>query len=331
MGGGSPSNTTSTSTTQLSPQMQAMVNQNYSAAQGVAGQPYNPYSGQVVAPTTVDQRTAGGIFYNNAQIGGYGQGTLDSGIGAANTAGSYQPQQVGTGTWNPAAAAQYTNPYTQSVINTTNAQIDRNLGQTQVATNANATQAGAYGGTRQAVANTMNTLNANQVKASTDAQLNDQAYNNAQTQFNADQARQLTAGTANQSAGLQAANLGLGSAQVLGGLGAMQNNLYTGAANGLGQWGTLEQNTQNQQNQWNYQNNYLNPQQWPMRGLNALESAVSGIPSGSSTANTTPVYSNQWGSALGGAATGAAIGSVIPGVGTAVGAGVGGLLGYFGA
>lgn len=330
MGGGSPSNTTSTSTTNLDPTMKQWLGQNYAAAQNVNAQQYHPYSGQMVAPLNSEQNNAGQVLKQNAYMGGYGQNTLGSGVSAAQSAGAYSPQQVGAGQWNGQAASQYMNPYTQSVIDTTNAQIDRNLGQTQQATNAGAVQAGAYGGTRQAVQNSMNTLNANQVKAQTTAQLQDQAYNNAQTQYNADQSRALTAATANQSAGLQAANLGLGSAYALNGLGQAQNNLYLNAANGLGQYGTLEQNTQNQQNQWNYQNNYLNPQNWSSRGLSALESAVSGIPTGSSTSSTQPVYSNQWGSALGGAATGAALGSVIPGVGTAIGAGVGGLLGYFG-
>lgn len=330
MGGGAPDNTTTTSTTNLDPTMKAWLGQNYTAAQGVANQQYNPYTGQMVAPNNYDQQYAGGMLYSNAQQGGIGQGAVSQGINAANGVAGYQPQQVGTGTWNAQAAQQYTNPYTQSVIDTTNAQIQRNLGQTQQATNSQATTAGAYGGTRQAVANSMNTLNANQVMASTDAQLNDQAYNNAQTQFNADQSRQLTAGTANQSAGLQAANLGLGSASILGQLGSAQNNLYTNAANGLGQWGTNEQNVQNQQNQWNYQNNYLNPQNWPSRGLSALESAVSGIPTGSSTTATTPVYQNQWGSALGGAASGAAAGSMFGPWGTVIGGAAGGLMGYFG-
>lgn len=330
MGGGSPSNTTTTSTTQLSPQMQAMVNQNYSAAQGVANQQYNPYSGQMVAPINIDQQTAGGMLYNSAGMGGYGQGAVGSGVQAAQAAGSYSPQQVGTGTWNSQAAQQYTNPYTQSVIDTTNAQIDRNTAQTTQGTNSAATTAGAYGGTRQAVQTAMNNYNGNMVKAQTDAQLQDQAYNNAQTQYNADQSRALTAATANQSAGLQAANLGLGSSYALGNLGNIQGNLYNNAAANLGQWGTLEQNTQNQQNQWNYQNNYLNPQNWSSRGLSALESAVSGIPSGSSTANTSPVYSNQWGSALGGAASGAAAGSMFGPWGTAIGGVAGGLMGYFG-
>jgi uncharacterized membrane protein len=97
------------------------------------------------------------------------------------------------------------------------------------------------------------------------------------------------------------------------------------------QYGGVLQNQQQNENQWNYTNNYLNPQQWPIRGLNALESAVSGIPYGNTSTTSQQNYSNKAMGALGGAATGAMIGSeIMPGWGTAIGAVGGGLMGLFG-
>lgn len=326
-GGGSPSSTTTTN--QLDPSMKAWLGQNYSVAQQVNNQKYLPYGGQMVAPlnSTEMQGINQGAFDAST---GVGMGAINQGINNATAAGAYKPQQVGTAAWNPQAAASYMNPYTQQVINTTNQQIKDNLAQTNNTTNAQATSAGAFGGTRQAVANAQNNYYANQVMAQTDAQLNDQAYNNAEGQFNTDQARSLAGQQSNQQAGLNAANLGLGSADILNQLGVGQQAVGLGDANALMQYGGVLQNQQQNEDQWAYQNNYLNPQQWPIRGLNALESAVSGIPYGNTSTTSQQNYSNPMSGALGGAATGAAMGSMFGPWGTAIGAVGGGLMGAFG-
>lgn len=326
-GGGGPSSTTTTN--QLDPAMKAWLGQNYSVAQQVNNQKYLPYGGQMVAP--LNGYETGGIYQGvNAAMSGVGQGAINQGINSATAAGIYKPQQVTTGTWNQAAAASYMNPYTQQVINTTNQQIKDNLAQTNNTTNAQATSAGAFGGTRQAVADAQNNYYANQVMAQTDAQLHDQAYNNAESQFNTDQARSLAGQQSNQQAGLNAANLGLGSADILNQLGFGQQAVALGNANAMMQYGGVLQNQQQNEDQWNYQNNYLNPQGWPLRGLNALESAVSGIPYGNTSTQSQQNYKNPLSGALGGAASGAAMGSMFGPWGTAIGAVGGGLMGAFG-
>lgn len=328
-GGGSSGNQTSTTTNKLDPQVAQWTANNYAKAQGVANQPYNPYTGEMVAPLNGYQWQ--GIMQGTDQAAGnVGMGALNTGQGLATTAGTYQPQMVGTGAWNAGAAQQYMNPYTQQVIDATNAQIDKNLAQTTNQTNSDATMAGAYGGTRQAVQTAQNQNDANMLKAQTAAQLNNQAYTNAQGMFTSDQARALAAAQGNQSAGLQGANLGLGAADVLARLGLTQQGVSSANANELLTLGSVPQQQQQNLDQWNYQNLYSTPQNWNLRGLSALESAVSGIPYGSSSTSSVPTYSNPWGSALGGAASGAATGSAFGPWGTAIGAGVGGLLGYLG-
>lgn len=329
MGGGSPSNTTATTTNALDPAVRQMTLGNYAAAQGVANQKYNPYTGQMIAPLNSLQ-TQGINQGAGAAAAGTGMGAINLGISNAAAAGGYDPSSVSTGTWNSAAAKQYMNPYTQQVIDAANTNIDRNLAQTQNATNAQAVTAGAYGGTRQAVANAENARDANQLKAQTSAGLLSDAYTNAQGAFQSDQSRSLGAQEANQQAGLSAANLGLGSADLLGRLGISQQGVAQNNAQALLGYGQIGQDLQNQLNEWNYQNNYLNPQQWPLRGLSALESAVSGIPYSNSSATTQPLYKNKTAGALGGAASGAAMGSSFGPWGTAIGGVAGGLLGYFG-
>ena len=328
-GGGSPKNTTSTTTNNLDPNVARWTQNNYNVAQGVANQQYSPYTGQMVAPL------------NGLQLQGIGQGAaaatdntgmapINQGVANATAAGSYQPLQIGTGTWNSQAAQQYMNPYTQSVIDAANTNIDRNLAMTNQQTKAAATGAGAYGGDREAIMEAENARNANQLKAQTAAGLLNDAYTNAQGAFASDQSRALAAGQSNQSAGLQGANLGLGSADLLGRLGVAQQGVAQQNAGALMGYGSTVQDQQDAENQWNYQNAYLNPQQWPLRGLNALESAVSGIPYSTSSSTSTPIYRNKTAGALGGAATGASMGAMFGPWGAAIGGVAGGLMGAFG-
>jgi len=371
-GGGAPSHTTTT--TQIDPTVKQWEQQNYNYAQNIANTPYSPYTGQMVAPLN-SLETAGITQGSQLAQSNLGMGAINQGITNANQAGNYSPlqvqapqsvaqvsapgaynpMQVNTGTWNSAAAQQYMSPYTQSVIDAANQNIDRSLAQTQAATNAQAVTAGAYGGTRQAVANAENARNADQLKAQTAAGLLSDAYNNAQSAFQADQGRSLaaqqanqqaglsagltaqqqalqaslanqqaslanqqmglTAQQANQQAGLNAANLGLGSADLLGRLGVAQQGIGQGNAQALLNYGSVLQNQQQNENQWAYQNTYLNPQQWPLRGLSAMESAVSGIPYGTTSGMTVPNYSNPVGGALGGAAAGAGLASALTSAG----------------
>lgn len=327
-GGGTPKNTTSTTTTQLDPAMRAMMQQTFSRATNIADQPYQAYGGQVVAPLDSFQQQA-------IDKGGYAAASnagimpIYGGINAATVAGQYRPDTVSTGAWSPEAAQQYMSPYTQNVIDATNAQIDRNTAQTTNATNAAAVQAGAFGGTRQAVQTAENQRNADQLKAQTAATLNDQAYSNAQGMFTADQQRQLAASQGNQSAGLQAANLGLGSADLLGRLGLSQQQIEQANAQALAGWGGVTQGQQQQENDYRLAQ-FQEQRDWGLRGLNALQGSVAGMPSGSSTAASTPIYKNKTAGALGGAASGAAMGSYFGPWGTAIGAVAGGLYGAFG-
>lgn len=246
MGGSStPKNTTSTTTTQLDPAMRAMLQQTYGYAQNVANQPYQAYTGQAVTPLNGVQYSGINLGAANA-LAGTGDSTVQQGVNAATAAGQYQPQMVDTQQWGSGAAQQYMSPYTQSVIDATNAQIDRNTAQTTNATNAQAINAGAFGGTRQAVQTAENQRNADQLKAQTAAQLNGQAYSNAQGMFASDQQRALAAAQGNQSAGLQAANLGLGSADLLGRLGLSQQQMAQNNAQALLGYGGVIQG-QNQQ------------------------------------------------------------------------------------
>jgi hypothetical protein len=121
------------------------------------------------------------------------------------------------------------------------------------------------------------------------------AFQNAQTQFNADQARQLQAQQANIGQQQFGANLGLQGLQLAnqaaGTLGTLGQNQYaqeTGNINLQNQLGTQQQ--QQQQNVLNQQyQDFLTQKQTPYNQLSFMQSMLSGLPISSSTQN---VYSN---------------------------------------
>jgi hypothetical protein len=329
MGGGS-SPTSQTTTSQLSPAMQAMVNQTYSYANGLAHNLPGQYGGQMVAPLNLQEEMGADNMFATGQ-NQVGQSAISQGVTNAANAGNYQPSQVNSQNFTGGNVQQYMNPYTQNVVNTTNQQLEQNLAQTNQQSDAQATAAGAYGGTRAAVQNAQNNYYGNQVMAQTDAQLNDQAYSNAESQFNTSNAANMQAQQANQSAGIQAANLGLGSADLLGQLGTQQGTLGLNESQAQMEAGAMYQNQQQNQDQWNYQNTYYQPEvTYPQMGLSDLEGAVSGMPYGSTSTASQSNYSNPAMGALGGAASGAEIGSMFGPWGTAIGAVGGGLMGAFG-
>ena len=306
----------------------------FGQAQQAAGQQYTPYSGEQVAPINSTQQQGIGMATQNANTG---QSALSQGVQNATSAGQYQPSQVGTSYDQNAVNAQL-NPYTQNVIDTTNSDLQR---QNQIANtnnDASATQVGAYGGTRNAVQDSLTNEGYARAMATNTANLNQSNYTNAQQQALAQQQLQQTAQQSNQSAGLAGASLQNQSAQTLGLLGTQQSNVASQNLGNIMNAGNTIYNQQQAQDTAGF-NNYQTAQNWPLRQLSILSGTLGSTPYGTTsntTANsTTTPYSatNNTASLLGGAAAGAGIGSALTdgsGTGTALGAVGGGLLGAWG-
>jgi hypothetical protein len=121
------------------------------------------------------------------------------------------------------------NPYLQSSLNP---QLEEARRQSQITQTQNAgkmTQAGAFGGGRQAIldAETQRSLGAN--LANITGQGYNTAYDKAMAQFNADQQRKMQEAQYGAGFGLQGLQTGLQAAQAQGGLGATEAS--TGLAN----------------------------------------------------------------------------------------------------
>lgn len=217
--------------------------QNYQFAQQVAAQPYQAYTGQTVAGFSPDQMAAMDYARNN--VGAY-QGAYDAGLGYANEAAAYQPDQVAApflnygyspdqiqqaqvnygyqpqqvnygfqpdrirgAQFSDADVSGYMNPY----LNEVEANAIRNLqGATQLAVNKIGDQAAAakaYGGSRQGISEGVAIAEGTKQAGELSAKLRADAYDKALQQITADQNRALQADMANQQTGLTASRYGL--------------------------------------------------------------------------------------------------------------------------
>ena len=226
-------------------------------AQALSNSPYQAYQGPL---------TAGQSGLQTQAFQGLGSLTMPSSISDAATTAGNLATKAGNLSYTPTAftnqysapvgssfdatqAQAYMNPYLQASLNP---QLDEARRQSQITQQQNAgkmTQAGAFGGGRQAImdAETQRSLGSN--LANITGQGYNTAYNNAMTQFNADQARKLQEaqfkaqyGSEAQRAseqskqygagyGLQGLQAGMQGAQTQGSLGQIQNQTQLGNIN----------------------------------------------------------------------------------------------------
>ena len=237
-------------------------------------------------------------------------------LGQQYQAGTFNPQQIATGTFGQQQAEQYMSPYMQSVtdIQQREAQRQADIARTQL--HAQATRAGAFGGGRhgimEAEANRNLALQLGDIQA-TGLQA---AYQNAQQQFNADQARRLQASMANQQAGLQGQQLGEQSRQFGAGLGMQGAGLGLQAAGTLGQLGQTQfgqqtgalglQNQFGTQQQQQVQNilgqqyqEFLEQRDNPYNRLGFMSNMLRGLPLAQTTQMSTPAQPSTLNQLLG--------------------------------
>ena len=144
-------------------------------------------------------------------------------------------ERVGIGSFtNKGTAANYMSPYMQNVVGIQQREAQRLADIAETQRNAQAVGAGAFGGSRQAIMDAEAERNLALQKGDIQAKGQQDAYQQAMQQFNAEQGYGLTAQQANQQAGLTVgqqnlqANLGV---QQLGSGQNMQAQLANQAAN----------------------------------------------------------------------------------------------------
>lgn len=189
--------------------------------QALANLPYQAYTGPLTAGASPLQTgafsTAGGL-------------TTPTSIGdAATTAGGIATKAQGlsytptTTSFDATQASAYMNPYIESALKP---QLDEARRQSQITQQQNAakmTQAGAFGGSRQAILDAETQRNLANTQAGITGTGYSTAYDKAMAQFNADQQRKMQEAQYGAGFGLQGLQTGLTGAQTQGQLGYQQN------------------------------------------------------------------------------------------------------------
>jgi hypothetical protein len=153
--------------------------------------------------------------------------------------------KVGTKSFTTAAAQAGMSPYMQSVVGIQQREAQRQADIAGTERSAKAVQAGAFGGSRQAIMDAEAAKNLAQQQGDIQAQGSQKAYEDAQQQFNQQQQLGLTAQQSNQQTGLQAALANMNSKQQAN----VQNQAAINQSKGMSAQQAMQAAIQNQQTQ----------------------------------------------------------------------------------
>lgn len=280
----------SSSTQTVDPEFKARALDVYSRAEQVANRPYQAYTGEMVAGFTPQQQQA---FAQFGQAATAAQPAIAQAQELARRAGAYQPQTVAQ------AMEAYQNPYTQQVIDTTLADIERSRQIAQGQGAAQAVAARAFGGSRQGVAEAETNRAALEQAARTAAQLRSAGFETA-----------AGLGARDIAAAQQAEAQRLAAAGQLGQLGAAQQAALMQGAEGLFGAGGAQQQLSQAQLEDLYKR-FAEEQNYPVKQLEILQGALGMFPNPISTTQNTRMTqgANQTISQVGGAVGTLALGA----------------------
>jgi hypothetical protein len=179
---------------------------------------YTPYTGERVAGFTPEQLKVQSEVAGMTTPGGFGTAARGLGTGEAmgyGTAGlglsqafGYSPTAISGGTFDPSAASYYMSPYQSNVTDIAVREARKQADLAKAAGMSGAIGRGTFGGARQALLQSEQERGAQQNIANIRAQGQQDAYLNAQKQFEADQARRMKAAELGQQGQQFAAGLG---------------------------------------------------------------------------------------------------------------------------
>lgn len=260
-------------------------------ADALTSAPHQAYGGERVAQFTPLQQQAFGAAQGlgpASQLGTATQFAQQAGQ-AAQTAGQYQPGQFQGGIFGQPQAQQYMSPYMQSVVDIENREAARRAAIAGTQQQAQATQAGAFGGGRDAIMRAEAARNLAQQQGDIQSRGLQSAFQQAQAQYNADMQRSMQAQQLGEQSRQFGAGLGLqgldamlrasGQLQDIGGEQFRQQLGITGLQSQLG--GQQQQQAQNVLDQ-RYQD-WTARQQYPYQQLGFMSDLLRGFPLGQKT------------------------------------------------
>jgi hypothetical protein len=241
---------------------------------------YEPYKGQRLADTGADVLASRDKVRDIAGRGIEGlptaQAATTAGIGRAAQAFDFKPQMFDSG-----IAQQYMSPYQQNVIDVQKAQALLDFDRGQARRDAQAVQAGAFGGSRGAVQQALANEDLQRRLGEIQAVGQQQAFEQAQQQFERDRA----ARESGERLGLSAAESATQQAQSLAALGDRARAGDVQAAQLLEQIGKDAQATDQAGLDLAYED-FVRQRDFPRESLTFLSSILRGVPVQPSTETT---------------------------------------------
>ena len=272
---------------ELMPYMMDVLNK----GQGLTNQTYKPFSTNAqdyVAGFSPLQQQAQKGAANLKMPGQFGQASQLA--GAAGMGSMMAGQNYANQATDPNAVGAYMNPYLQQSLAPQLQLLNQQFGIQGAQQQGAATQAGAFGGSREALSNAM----VGQGQNLAQQQMIGQGYNQAFQQ--AQNAQQFGAGLE-----LQGYGQGIQAAGQLGGLGTAQLAAQTSVLDTQGKYGAQQQAQQQQAIDQSIQN-YQNAQNYPYMQLGFMSNLIRGTPTGNTTETryqAQPSWLQQVGGALG--------------------------------
>lgn len=294
MGGGSkqPATTTTIQKTELPPWLEGVTKENLAIADRLSQRPYEAYGGQTIAGFAPEQEQA---FNYMRQGVGMTDPLYQRATGVTSDVAGFQPTSFLN-----ANLQGYMNPYVENVENRAIDAANRSLRQATNRIGDQARAAGAFGGSRQGIAEGVAAAETATGVGDLAARLRADAFNQAANQFGQDQSRAA-----------QAAGLRMNAASQLGALAGQQQAARLQDASLLENIGMQRQALQQAYMDDAY-NRWLEQRNYPIDMLNLRLGATSATPYGG-TSTTTGTAPRQSGNALltglGAAGTVASIGA----------------------
>jgi len=270
---------------EIAPYAQEMLGSAASLAD-VAYNPYMQYQGERQAQFTPMMNQSyenAGMMAPQSQLGQATSMAGLAGLGALNT--NYTSTGFSPGSFTDVGVAQkYMNPYQQGVTDIAQRKAREQAGIADAQRGAQATQGGAFGGSRQAIGNAAAASGLATQLGDIQSQGLNTAYGQGMQQFNQEQAqRQGAAQLGEQSRqfgaglGLQGLQTAMTGANTLGALGQQQFGQEMDINKLQNTYG-LQQQAQAQTDISNKYQDYLNAQNYPYKQLGFMSDMLRGLP-----------------------------------------------------
>lgn len=286
-GGGAPTQST-TNTSNLPEYARPYFERMMGRAEEESNQTYPTYGGQRIAGFTPDTQTG---FQITRDVAARGMPEMDRAAAMSGMAGmaglgatGYRSNAIQQQAFGQDQAQQYMSPYMNEVIERQKAAAVREFDEGRPSRETQAIRSGAFGGYRSAVQEGVAQRGLQNRLSDIEGTGRQQAFQNAQSQFERDRAASMSAqGMTEQQRlaaaqyGLAGAGLGLQAAGTMGQLGSQRQGLALQQAQALQGQGTAQQNLTQRELDTAYQD-FINQRDFNKQQIAFMSNILRGVP-----------------------------------------------------